>query len=54
MKHPDTLINIDQWGEQEVRIELAGNGHYILKENLEEWIKDHAFQIALEMTRNWK
>jgi hypothetical protein len=51
---PNKLIQIDQWGENEVRIELAGNGHYVPRKSVENWIKKHAFEISLEMTRNWK
>lgn len=46
------LINITDWNEREVRIELFGNGHYILKEDVSKFIKDRASDIALEVTKN--
>ena len=46
------LIKITEWNELEVRIELFGNGHYILKDKVSQFIKDHASDIALEVMSN--
>jgi hypothetical protein len=46
------LINITEWNEHEVRIELLGNGNYIPKEKIHEWVKENADRIALEISRN--
>lgn len=46
------LINMTAWGDLEVRVELFGNGNYVLRENISEWIKKNADRIALEVTRN--
>ena len=46
------LLNIQDWNEREVRIELSGNGHYVLKENLTKFIKDKALEISLEIQKN--
>jgi hypothetical protein len=46
------LINIEEFGDNEVRIELAGQGHYVSKKTLGKWIKEHSKELATEMSRN--
>ena len=33
------LIKITSWNEDEIRIELLGNGHYIKKDDVSDFIK---------------
>lgn len=46
------LIKITSWNEYEIRIELSGQGHYVPKEDIGKFIKEHANDIALEVQRN--
>lgn len=46
------LINITDWNEYEVRIEICGNGNYILKEDVGKWIRENAELIAMEVAYN--
>ena len=48
------LIDIEEFNDNEVRIELCGQGHYILKQDLNKWIKANSKKIALEMYRNMR
>jgi hypothetical protein len=48
------LINITDWNKSEVRVEIFGNGNYIPKENISEWIRNNADRIASEVSSNIK
>ena len=46
------LINITDWSENEVRVEIFGNGSYIPKNDIGQWIRDNADRIATEVVSN--
>lgn len=46
------LINITEWGKNEVRVEIFGNGNYIPKKDIAQWIKKNADRIATEVSSN--
>ena len=48
------LINIIEWNQDEVRVEIFGNGHYIPKEHISDWIRENADKIAMEVRGNIK
>ena len=46
------LIKITTWSKREIRIELFGQGYYVLKDRVSDFIKDHASDIASEVLQN--
>jgi hypothetical protein len=46
------LINITEWNDHEVRVEIFGNGNYIPKSQVAKWIRDNASSIASEVSSN--
>lgn len=52
------LITIQQWGAfspNEIRVELGGNGTYLVPDNASElssWIKENSLRIACEIMAN--
>ena len=46
------LINIIEWNDMEVRVEIFGNGHYILKEHIGDWIRENVDRIVAEVNSN--
>ena len=50
----NNLINITEWNEHEVRIEISGNGHYVPKEQITTFLTNNILDISLEIQRNMK
>lgn len=48
------ILNIEEWNEHEIRIEISGNGHYIRKEDLTKFIRKNALILALEIKSHCK
>lgn len=43
------LLTLQHWNEYEIRMEIDGNGHYIRKVDLGDWIKGNAKKMATEI-----